>query len=426
MTTVCTADNRAHCVPRFTARRLAAVIVATLAACRDAAPPPCPDLARDLRAIDDAPPGRDQIERVDAALAAARAGCADPRRTVDEARISHQLARARLSDQTPAVAISELASFGHVAIAIRRAELLDRAGSAAAARAALSPALALDAQAHAQHQLLSLSIAIRDRRHADVAILIASAPITDRSRLAHRAAADAAPAELATLALAGGAELASAVADRIEQARGPAAARDAREHAVALEPDVAETWDALARARIADGAIDDALAAWDRAASIAPAQPSYRTTPIQALVIAGLPDRARARAASLARAARDAANVELLVTASAGAAAASDRALAVALARDARRLRPTDGRLAFLLAQRHAEAGTTGEAAAIYVELLACGAHGRPWHRHEVAARLAALERTAMLAALEAPRTCEVVEPADLASYVDKLRAPVP
>lgn len=424
MTTVCTADNRAHCVPQFSAGRLALVIAAALGACRDAAPPPCPELARDLRAIDDAPPGRDQIERVDAALAAARGGCAEPRNTVDEARISHQLARARLSDQTPSVALSELASFGHVAIAIRRAELLDRAGSPADARAALSFALALDAQARAQHQLLSLSIAIRDRRHADVATVIASAPITDRSRLAHRAAADAATADLAALALAGGAELATAVADRIEESRGPAAARDAREHAVAREPDVAEMWDAVARARIASGAIDDALAAWDRAASIAPAQPSYRTTPIQALVIAGLPDRARARAAALARAARDAENVELLVTAAAGAAAASDRPLAVALVRDARRLRPTDGRLAFLLAQRLAEAGSAAGAAAGYVELLACGAHGRPWHRHEVAARLAALDRTAMLAALDAPRACDVVEPADLASYVDKLRTP--
>ena len=61
---------------------------------------------------------------------------------------------------------------------------------------------------------------------------------------------------------------------------------DARERAVTLDASVAESWDALGRARIAVGKIDDALAAWDHAIDLAPAQPAFRITPIRALVIA--------------------------------------------------------------------------------------------------------------------------------------------
>ena len=81
--------------------------------------------------------------------------------------------------------------------------------------------------------------------------------------------------------------------------------------------------------------------------------------------------------------------------------------------------------------------GTLGErltaardpgAARVFAELLLCGAHGRPWHRHEVSARLAALAGEAaskllVVAALAAQPPCAPVEPADLAIYVDALRA---
>ncbi|MGK4302236.1 hypothetical protein, partial [Klebsiella pneumoniae] len=77
--------------------------------------------------------------------------------------------------------------------------------------------------------------------------------------------------------------------------------------------------------------------------------------------------------------------------------------------RDARALRTGDGRLAFLVAQRLAEAGETRAAAEAYAELLACGAHGKPWHRHEVAGKLLGLAGTSedahasVLAAIDAP-----------------------
>nr|MBA3541967.1 hypothetical protein [Deltaproteobacteria bacterium] len=69
-----------------------------------------------------------------------------------------------------------------------------------------------------------------------------------------------------------------------------------------------------------------------------------------------------------------------------------------------------------------------------YAELLVCGAHGRAWHRHEVAAKLVALARDATAAdvvrtALDAPRACAAVDVEELtqlrAAARDKL-APSP
>ncbi|HSK03428.1 MAG TPA: hypothetical protein VK932_19385, partial [Kofleriaceae bacterium] len=86
-----------------------------------------------------------------------------------------------------------------------------------------------------------------------------------------------------------------------------------------------------------------------------------------------------------------------------------------------------DGRLAFAVAERFADAGDRAAAAAALVELLVCGARGRPWHRHEVAARLVALavdpaSARVAAAALDARPTCAAVDPPDLARYVDALR----
>ena len=363
---------------------------------------------------------------VDDALAHAR--CDDLEGAITGSSPAHQLARARLADATPDTALAALTARRDPAVRLRRAELLDRLGRSADALHELA-GLPLDPEAATLSRMLEISVAARAGKPADVARLIAAAPLPEQPRLAFRAAADASEQTLAPLALAGTLDLATAAADRLEQLHGPAAALAARERIATLDASVAESWDALGRARIAAGQIDDALAAWDRAIELAPAQPAYRIAPIQALVIAGAADRARSRARALAVTARAGRAVELLVTASAAAAAARDAPLAVQLARDARAQRTGDGRLAFLVAERLAEAGEARASAEAYAELLACGAHGRPWHRHEVAGKLLVLAgqsdaaRALVTAALDTPRACTTVDPDDLATYVDGLRA---
>lgn len=366
----------------------------------------CDGFARALASLDGFH-GRPLIELVDDAIAAAPPTCA-----VTGASAAAQLARARKVEGTAALAVL---TADDAAIRIRRAELLDALGRGTDALRELDTVR--DPDSLIQRRLIEVGVAAR--AGGDVAALIAAAPITERTSLAFRAAADApttlpvddAPAELAT-----------AIADRLEHQAGPAAALAARARAASAAPAIADHHDALARAQIAAGDTAAALASWDRAAQLAPAQPAYRITPIRALVIANQPARAKQRAAALAavaRAARD--DVELRLTASLAAAAAGDHALAIALGREARALRPADGRLAFELAHRHAEAGDRAAAAAAYAELLVCGAHGRPWHRHEVAAKLAAQGDTAR-AALAAKRACAVVDADDLATYTQSLR----
>lgn len=365
---------------------------------------------------------RELLHQVDESIVQLRKSCTALRAALAGPGIARQLARAKLAEETPEIALAELTAIGDPAIAIRRAELFDRIGRPADARGALAPALLVDEDARAQWRLLSIAIAARAGNVSQMTSVLAASPLPERPRLAHRAVADVAESQLAALAQTSSEELVQEAGDRLEQLHGPAAARPAREQAVALASDDADRWDAVARARIASGAIDEALAAWDKAAAIAPAQPRFRVTPIQALVIAGAQPRASARALALAAAARAGTDTELLVTASAGAAAAGNPALAAALAAEARARRPGDGRLAFLLAQRLAEAGDVRAAAAGYAELLVCGAHGRAWHRHEVAARLQALDAALVQEQLARTRAC-TVEPDDLATYVATLRA---
>ncbi len=368
--------------------------------------------------------GRLLIGLVDEAIASAT--CNDPRGAIKGNAAAHQLARARIDDANADAALAHLTAASEPAIHYRRAELLDRIGRAADADRELGD-IALDEGALALQRLVRVSIAARGGAAAVAAKAIEEAPLPEQERLAHRAAEDAPADELAELAQTGSLELALAAADRLEQLRGPAAVLPAREHVAKLAPDVAEHWDALGRARIAAGQIDEALAAWDRATEIAPAQPAFRTTPIQALVIANQHQLARTRATKLATQARTAGDIELLVAASAGAAIAEDRKLAVELAREAFAKRSGDGRLAFALAQRLAEAGDLKQAIATYTDLLVCGAHGRAWHRHEVAGRLQKLgeqgddARALVRGALTAKRTCETVEPDDLKQYIDGL-----
>jgi tetratricopeptide (TPR) repeat protein len=273
--------------------------------------------------------------------------------------------------------------------------------------------------------LSAVSDDVRAGRYPAAAARIAAAELPERPALAFRAASDAPIAALPTLAAAAvEPELAAAVADRLEQDRGPAAALQARERAAAGAPDRAEHHDALARARLDAGQLDAALAAWDRAIVLAPLQPLYRLAPIRALVALGDRDRACARAATIAAGAKD---VERLLVASTAAAACGDHARAIELAGAARDRRPGDGRLLFQLGERLADAGDPS-AAAVLVELLVCGASGRAWHRHELAARLVALATEPIatrrvLDALAAPRACTPADPPDLAGYVESLRA---
>lgn len=276
--------------------------------------------------------------------------------------------------------------------------------------------------------LSAISDDVRAGRYATVARRIAEAELPDRPSLAFRAASDAPASGLDALAAAAvEAELAATVGDRIEQDLGPKAALAARERAAASAPDRAEHHDALARARLANGQRDTALAAWDRAAELAPRQPAYRLAPIRALVALGDRDAACRRAEALADAAHD---IDRQVIASNAAAACGDHARAIQLAQGAMSRRPGDGRLAFFYAERLAEAGDPGAAAAL-VELLVCGARGRAWHRHELAARLLALATDPVASrrvrsALDAAPRCTPVDDAELTGYLKTLRAKLP
>jgi hypothetical protein len=143
--------------------------------------------------------------------------------------------------------------------------------------------------------------------------------------------------------------------------------------------------------------------------------------------------RARERARREIAWARGAGTAEALVTGSAAASAGGEPALAVALAREAEAARPGDGRLAFLIANRLAEAGEATAAARAYQELLVCGARGRPWHRHEVAGRMLQLAgdaagagRAAVQASLDRAPACTPVEPDDLAGFIGGIRRALP
>jgi tetratricopeptide (TPR) repeat protein len=441
MTVVSIADDREH--PRV-AGSVAAMLV--LAACSPRGPTPaplpddpaaaavsvrrlatsCPGLRVALDAVTRARfSGRALAGLVDEAIDAARPACEDSAAAIRGASPAHHLARARLATD-PGAALAQLPPMLEPALSLRRAELLDQLGRTDEALASLTQALALvaDEETLAQYRLLALGSLARRGDLAAIDIALAAAPLPERIPLAHRAVADAPLEQIARLR-ANSPELTVAAADRVEQEHGPAAARALREQAIALEPDVADHWDALGRARVAAGAITEAMAAWDRASELAPAQTSYAVTPIRALVIAGEHDRARLRAARLARSARTRAEVELHVAASSGAAAVGDAALALALAREALQLRPGDGQLAFLVAERLADTGDRAGAARAYAALLVCGAHGRPWHRHEVAGRLLALgDRVNVQRALAEKPACAPIDPDDLAHYVSRLAAP--
>ena len=406
------------------ARELAALDVAEASARVRALVDSCPGFTRALDRMTRLS-GRVLAGLVDDAVEAARPKCPAPLNAARGKTAAHQLARARLLEPADALAVLEVRS-REPAIRLRRAELLDATRQPAAALAELATITTLDDEARALQRSLVVAVAAASGKGAEVARAIAEAPVQDRPGLANRAVAEAPPTALDALVADASLEVAVAIGDRLERERGPAAAVAARTRAAALAPDDADVHDKLALALVGAKRLDDAIAAWDRAAALVPAQPSYRIAPVRALVLADQRDRARARVAALATAARAANDPEELATAS-NAASAVDPALAVALAREARDHKPGDGRFVFQLAARLAEAGEVAASAATYGDLLVCGTHGRPWHRHEIAGKLIELAKdkpTAQLviAALDAKRACAPVEPADLATYVEPAR----
>ncbi|HTE50422.1 MAG TPA: hypothetical protein VK698_06090 [Kofleriaceae bacterium] len=358
-------------------------------------------------------------DRPDRALAALPGEASEPAVHLQRAEILAALGR-------PAEALAAWERFsasapGDLPARAARAEGLLALGRADDAARAAGPPPHLD-PALREAYVAAVAAAGRER---ETAAAIASAPVPERPELARRAVEVAPVDALARLGEVPGAtaDLVASIADRLESKEGAAAVVSLRRRAADAEPRNADRADALARALSAAGLLDQAVDAWDRAATLAPAQPAYSLAPIRALAAAGHGARARRRARALAATARAAADADRLLTASAGAAAAGDEEASVVLVRDAIRVRPGDGRLVFALGERLAGAGDRPGAAGVWAELLACGAHGRPWHRHEVAGRLVGLASDAastrvVQAALEARRACAPVDPEDLAGFV--------
>ncbi|MBI2893678.1 MAG: hypothetical protein HYY06_09015 [Deltaproteobacteria bacterium] len=447
-------------------------------AVRNAAAGGCGDLAATLAALGArATEGRPRLRSrelrglVDDALDAASGACRGnaARATLASARgPAVALARSEVSgaDQAAALASLERAHDDVAAIRFRRAELHERAGRTDEAARELRRGLELEDDPDARAALARLEV-VRGRpeaalrllaaaqgsgheaiaeartaalaaagRDADVVLEVSRAPIDLRPELARAAARAAAAPDRLAQAGRGSSEILRALADRARGEGGPAASARLLAGAAALEPRDAALAQTLAQDLAAAGDLDGAIDAWDRAAALAPAAERPCLEPIALLVGAGRSSDARARSEALARAARSGGDADALARASAGAAAAGDRALALALAREAQGARPSDGRLASILADRLEEAGKHSEALEALVRLFVCGAHGRPWHRHDLARRLAALARSsgqadaleARLRAAPSESRCTPTRPDELAqmagAIVASLRPP--
>lgn len=381
---------------------------------------------------------------IDEALAAARPACPATAAAISSSGEAARLARSTLSTD-PRAALEALGSGGGPAVRFRRAEILSKlgrrdpaiaeleAGLAGAADPAWRARLVGELIAAGRHREAVAAAAPLDRLHptriaalaaagraAEVAAAIAAAPIPERLELARAAVAAAAdPQKLAVDAAT--APLLRAIADRLAGADEPESAAAIYRRAAVLDPNDADLASALGGALAAAGRLDEAVAAWDRARALNPATPSAAIDPIAALATAGRRDQAVRRARSIATAATTAAQLEV---ASSAAAAAGDPRLALDLAVRARALEPGDGSFAFLVARRLDQVGQPDRAVALLAELLRCGARGRPWHRHEVAAEIARIARrrpAAARAALDRPR-CQPPEPDDFESVSAELR----
>lgn len=261
--------------------------------------------------------------------------------------------------------------------------------------------------------------------------LISSQPLDQRRELAAHLARQLEPDAMKTIATATtDGDILFAVAEVVEDRTGSASAIEWWQHAVRTNPDKAEPLDRLAIALVESDQIDAAVSAWDAAARVAPAQPRYLWSAITALARHGQDDQATLRASAHAERARAQASPEALLAAAESSARANHPLEAANLVAEARALRPGDGRLTFELGDRLLAADQIERAVSEWVDLLICGARGRPWHRHEIGARLETVAQSpsgarALAAELNREHSCKPVEPDDLVSYVDRLRAVV-
>jgi tetratricopeptide (TPR) repeat protein len=313
-----------------------------------------------------------------------------------------------------------LATDDHPSTRLRLGELLVHNGRADEAARVVAPLDGDDARSIRIIALAQLG------RGPELARELAAAPADERLPLARLAVLRSSDPEFLARGVdpvetAGAAELLTAIAERLEAVSGADEAAPAYRRAVQASPRDAGLRDALAQMLAETSDVEGAIAAWDEAAALAPATDAYRLAPIQLLAERKRVDDARARARAIAQAARESRDADRLAFASIAAGQAQDRAAAVALAKEAQAARPDDGRLAFALAERLEEAGRIDEAIDAWVRLLACGAHGQPWHRHEVVGRLAEHlgSRARRIRARLANPGCPAVEPDDLA---DSLR----
>jgi len=206
-------------------------------------------------------------------------------------------------------------------------------------------------------------------------------------------------------------------AARAEGISSSTAARLLR-RATELDGQDADLWIALAEAEELAGEPRAAIAAWDRAAALAPGAQRPVLAPIRLLSSMGDDAKAVFRAQKLSVDARSTKNAEALHLASLAFRYAGDRPGAVTHAEEALALRPGEGRLQSELAHRLDEANRIPEAAKVLSKLLVCGSRGRPWHRHEVAARLVALVGADAVATEIAAVACDVVDPEGLRSQL--------
>lgn len=253
-------------------------------------------------------------------------------------------------------------------------------------------------------------------RYEDVYLALQAAPLHVRSELAEQAARFArSPLKMVESASAPPL-LVLAVAQSMAEAQ-PAKSLELRIRAASLLPSDADVHVDLAESLEAQGRDKEAIVAWDRAAAIAPEAERATLAAIRLLAESGGAKQALKRAARLQAKATASQEADDWRLASLAHKYAGSSTSAAALAKLALNARPSDGRLASELASRQEEANQIQEAKTTLTSLLVCGAHGRPWHRHEIMARLTALAKVEEIKELTAKPTCKVVEPEDLAAY---------
>lgn len=413
----------------------------------------CATLERALASLDSRPSARQFDPRsyrglIEELLQAGQAGCPGKEALTAlggaAAGPAQRIARSLL-ESDPEVALIALGSSpSSPAVLLRRSELLFELGRAKEAREALSGALALhdDDEQRATAARLSLLAGEPERalelcgnrsasalqalrvgalaalgRYDEVVNELARAPLHLHEELAEHAARFAPTPLLMTSAKDAPAPLLLAVAAAIKT-EDTAASIALLAKASALVPDDADVQMQLAEALEAAGRPREAVAPWDRAAVIAPATERPILVPIRLLAETGDRKAARQRAARLEAAAKTSKSADDWRMASLAHKYAGDSARAAVLAHKAVTARAGDGRLTSELAARLEEANRKDQAAQILATLLVCGAHGRPWHRHELMARLLALVDAEQLERLVAAQTCSPVQPEDLKSHL--------